>query len=61
MNIQQQILRLLGDGKLHSGQWLAERVGISRTAVWKHIAQLRVLGLEFKAVPGSGYVWSTPI
>ena len=61
MNIQQQILRLLGDGKLHSGQWLAERVGVSRTAVWKHIGQLRALGLEFEAVPGAGYVWSTPI
>ena len=61
MNIQQQILRLLADGKLHSGRSLAERIGVSRTAVWKHIGQLRALGLEFEALPGAGYAWSTPI
>ncbi len=61
MNIQQQILRLLADGKLYSGRSLAERIGVSRTAVWKHIGQLRELGLEFDAVPGAGYRWLTPV
>ncbi len=61
MRIQQQILRLLADGELHSGRSLAELLGVSRTAIWKHIGQLRELGLEFEAVPGAGYRWSTPI
>lgn len=38
-----------------SGEWLCERLGVSRTAVWKHIEALRALGYEIEAVPHQGY------
>lgn len=38
-----------------SGQHLAELAGCSRTAVWKHIEELRKEGFEFDAVRRKGY------
>ncbi|MED4204191.1 biotin--[acetyl-CoA-carboxylase] ligase [Neobacillus mesonae] len=38
-----------------SGQYLAELVGCSRTAVWKHIEELRKEGFELEAVRKKGY------
>ncbi|MBL4954160.1 biotin--[acetyl-CoA-carboxylase] ligase [Neobacillus sp. OS1-32] len=38
-----------------SGQRLAELVGCSRTAVWKHIEELRKEGFELEAVRKKGY------
>lgn len=38
-----------------SGQHLAELAGCSRTAVWKHIEDLRSEGFEFEAVRRKGY------
>lgn len=38
-----------------SGQHLAEILGCSRTAVWKHIEDLRKEGFEFEAVRRVGY------
>ncbi|WP_180968252.1 biotin--[acetyl-CoA-carboxylase] ligase [Cytobacillus massiliigabonensis] len=38
-----------------SGQALAELVGCSRTAVWKHIEELRKEGFEMEAVRRKGY------
>jgi BirA family biotin operon repressor/biotin-[acetyl-CoA-carboxylase] ligase len=38
-----------------SGQHLAEIAGCSRTAVWKHIEELRKEGFEFEAVRRKGY------
>ena len=43
-----------GDSYL-SGQYLAELVGCSRTAVWKHIEELRKDGFELEAVRRKGY------
>ncbi|OYV16888.1 MAG: BirA family transcriptional regulator, biotin operon repressor / biotin-[acetyl-CoA-carboxylase] ligase [Methylococcaceae bacterium NSP1-2] len=37
---QKKILTLLADGEFHSGTLLAEILGISRAAVWKHIQHL---------------------
>lgn len=50
-----QILQLLSDGNIHSGERLGEALGISRAAVWKQIAALRKKGLEVEVVPGKGY------
>jgi len=49
------LLRILADGYFHSGQRLAEEQGVSRTAIWKNIRQLKSLGLEINAVTGKGY------
>lgn len=38
-----------------SGEQLSEALGISRTAVWKHISRLRDEGYAFEAVPRRGY------
>ena len=38
-----------------SGESLAQKVGISRSAVWKHIRRLRKFGYRIEALPGKGY------
>ncbi|MCM2266004.1 MAG: HTH domain-containing protein, partial [Desulfuromonadales bacterium] len=38
-----------------SGARLSEALGVSRTAVWKQIRQLRQLGYRIEAVPSRGY------
>jgi len=44
-----------------SGSVLARELGITRTAVWKHIEALRALGLDIRARRGCGYTLSTPL
>ena len=56
-----QLIRQLSDGKFHSGQQLAENLGISRTAVWKRIQKLKSSGLEVAAVSGRGYRMVKPL
>lgn len=56
-----QILKLLRGGNYVSGQELCGRFGVSRTAVWKIINQLKAEGYEIEAVPNRGYcLKSTP-
>ncbi|MGD6803325.1 biotin--[acetyl-CoA-carboxylase] ligase [Rossellomorea vietnamensis] len=43
------------DGEFLSGQALADIAGCSRTAVWKHIEELRKEGFVFEAVKKRGY------
>ncbi len=38
-----------------SGQYLADLIGCSRTAVWKHMEELRKEGFELEAVRKKGY------
>lgn len=38
-----------------SGQSLAEKAGISRSAVWKHVRKLRRLGYNIESLHGKGY------
>ena len=38
-----------------NGAILAERLGVSRTAVWKAIQQLRAEGLQIEGAAGEGY------
>lgn len=50
------LLPLLANGEFHSGQYLAEALGVSRTAVWKQINRLNAeSGLVIEAVKGKGY------
>lgn len=56
MNSRQQLLRLLADGQWHSGEALAEQLGLSRAAVWKQLGVLRdQFGLAIHSVSGRGY------
>jgi len=50
-----KILEILADGEFHSGTEIAEQVGISRSAIWKHIRSLSELGLDYHALSGKGY------
>lgn len=56
MIMKAEILRLLRetDGYV-SGQELCNQFGVSRTAVWKAINQLKEAGYEIEAVQNKGY------
>ena len=54
-NTRARLLAVLADGQFHSGQELADLIGISRTAIWKHIRGLQQRGLDIFAVSGRGY------
>ncbi|MBC2257761.1 biotin--[acetyl-CoA-carboxylase] ligase [Listeria booriae] len=43
------------DGRLVSGQEIADALNCSRTAVWKHMEELKKVGFEIQAKRGSGY------
>ncbi|CAG7855771.1 BirA family transcriptional regulator, biotin operon repressor / biotin---[acetyl-CoA-carboxylase] ligase [biofilm metagenome] len=58
---QLTILTILADGRFHSGTELAEALKISRTAVWKQVNSLSVLGLNHFAVSGKGYCLERPL
>ncbi len=49
-----RMLKEAGDDYL-SGEDIATRMKVSRTAVWNHIQELRLLGYEVEAVPHRGY------
>jgi len=45
----------LADGEFHSGEQLAETLGVTRSAVWKAVESLRQLGATLHAVQNKGY------
>jgi BirA family biotin operon repressor/biotin-[acetyl-CoA-carboxylase] ligase len=49
------LLGQMSDGEFHSGEALGELLGVSRTAVWKHLQKLEGLGLQLESVKGKGY------
>ena len=62
MSRSEQVLLCLADGRFHSGEELAEQLDCSRSAIWKHIRQLReTTGLEVDAVTGRGYRLRKPL
>ena len=55
-SVDGRILELLRAGAgFASGETLSRTLGVSRTAVWKHIKGLRVQGYRIEAVPARGY------
>lgn len=55
------LLRLLADGATHSGESLAESLGISRTAIWKQVRRLQEDGIRVETIRGRGYRLSAPM
>ena len=56
------LLKLLKDGRFHSGQALGAQLGISRSAVWKQLQKLQAeLNLPIHKVPGRGYKLASPV
>ncbi len=56
-----ELLRLLADGAMHSGEELAAALSISRAAVWKRLQQLEAAGIACEAQRGSGYRLEAPM
>ncbi len=50
-----ELLRKSGN-KYISGEEIAEKLGVSRTAVWKHIGDLRDMGYRILSQPRNGYI-----
>lgn len=56
------LLRLLQDGRFHSGEALGAALGVSRSAVWKQLQALQAeLSLPLHKVRGRGYQLATPL
>jgi len=45
----------LSDGEFHSGARLAAELGVTRSAIWKSVRDLRELGAQIHSVPNRGY------
>lgn len=57
-----QLIRLLADGELHSGEQLAAGLGLSRAAVWKNLrGAAERFGVEVQAERGRGYRLAAPV
>lgn len=57
---RRSLLELLADGEMHAGPALASRLGVSRTAVWKLVADLRQSGVDVASVDRRGYRLTVP-
>lgn len=49
------ILKLLADGKFHSGQAIAKHLNVSRATVWNALQEAAKLNIEIFSVHGRGY------
>ncbi|HLD09842.1 MAG TPA: biotin--[acetyl-CoA-carboxylase] ligase [Methylophilaceae bacterium] len=54
-NLTFPILRLLADGRFHSGEAIAQHFNVSRTTVWSALQEAEALGVEIFSVRGRGY------
>lgn len=55
------LLRLLADGRFHSGEALAAELGCTRGTVWYRMRGVEALGLRLFKVRGRGYRLAEPI
>lgn len=59
--VREELIRRLASGEFVSGQVLADALGVSRTAISKHIQALSDMGLDVFKVHGKGYRLAEPI
>ncbi|WP_207950900.1 bifunctional biotin--[acetyl-CoA-carboxylase] ligase/biotin operon repressor BirA [Marinobacter sp. JSM 1782161] len=52
---EKPLLSILADGEWHSGEDLAQALGVSRTAVWKQLNRLMEQGVGVERLRGKGY------
>ncbi|EXJ15526.1 Biotin-protein ligase [Imhoffiella purpurea] len=56
------LVRMLADGRFHSGEAIAEHLGVTRAAVWKALRRAADrFGLEVESVRGRGYRLPVPL
>ncbi len=53
--MKNKVLGLLSEEYYLSGEKLAEKLGISRTAVWKQIKSLKIKGYKINSIKNKGY------
>ncbi|PKG81550.1 biotin--[acetyl-CoA-carboxylase] synthetase [Colwellia sp. 75C3] len=58
---KEHLVKSLASGQFVSGQLLGEQLGISRTAIAKHIKALTEIGLDIYSVTGKGYKLAQPM
>ena len=51
----ERLLRVLADGRTHSGEELAREFDVTRAAIWKQVGKLADWGLDVEAAAGAGY------
>jgi BirA family biotin operon repressor/biotin-[acetyl-CoA-carboxylase] ligase len=56
-----RLAHYLSAAETRSGEAIANELGCSRTAVWKHVESLRQLGIGIDAVAGQGYRLREPL
>lgn len=61
MSNYHKIIELLNDGEYHSGTAIGETLNIGRSAIWKSIEQLRLLGIDIESAGRKGYRLEQPI
>lgn len=62
MNTVNSVLRILSDGRFHSGSALGEALSVSRAAVWKAVQKLQhEWQVKINAIPGRGYQLAAPL
>lgn len=62
MDLRYSIIRILSDGRFHSGEEMARTCGITRAAIWKHIKKIQeLLDMEIFSVRGKGYRLTQPL
>lgn len=60
-NLDELLIQRLADGQFHSGQDLADELGVSRTAINKHMNTLERFYLDIFRVHGKGYRLAQPL
>lgn len=55
-----QLLELLADGEFHSGEMLADRLGISRASIFNALAGVAEYGVALQRIRGRGYRLARP-
>jgi BirA family biotin operon repressor/biotin-[acetyl-CoA-carboxylase] ligase len=61
MSRRAELLGLLADGELHSGEELAAALAVSRAAIWKQLRSLPEWGIDCSAERGRGYRLAQPL
>ncbi len=56
-----KLLSLLADGKFHSGEELAQLLGVEQDTVLNLIEGFAQIGVDCVGSPGQGYCWSDPV
>ncbi len=59
--VRNEIIKILADCDFHSGEQLASKFDLSRSAISNHIKSLMKLGIDIYSVKGRGYKLSQPL